>query len=222
MRLPEFQPMDRVSSWTSAIRTTTSGCGISHAQRLTPLTFDPTPDVLPIWTPNSLRIVFASGRNGGPSNLFWQSADGTGPTERLATSPHQQIPTSISPDGKRLVFQETPSGNSDIGLLTLGETPTTEPLLHTRFEEQNGDISPDGRWLAYQSDDASRQTKVWVRPFPNVESGVWQASAGVGTRPLWAQNGRELFYLNGNNLLTSVAVQTAGSTFSLAGIRRLS
>ena len=88
-----------------------------------------------------------------------------------------------------------------------------EPLIHTGFNELNAEISPDGRWLAYQSNE-SGWLEVYVRPFPKVDSGRWQVSTGGGTRPLWARNGRELFYLDGNNLLTSVPVQTAGSTFS--------
>ena len=214
-------------------------------QTLTPLTFDPAPDISPVWSPDGRRIVFSSGRNG-QSNLFWQAADGTGPTDRLTTGPNQQIPTSFSSDTRSLVFQELmPAGDSDIGLLALGDPATSlgagpstrsagsgstvstvepstslgagkgriEPLIHTGFNELNAEISPDGRWLAYQSNE-SGWLEVYVRPFPKVDSGRWQVSTGGGTRPLWARNGRELFYLDGNNLLTSVPVQTAGSTFS--------
>ena len=70
-----------------------------------------------------------------------------------------------------------------------------------------GEISPDGRWLAYHSNESGRN-EVYVRPFPNVDGGRWQISTGGGTRPLWARSGRELFYLDDNGLLTSVAVQT--------------
>jgi serine/threonine-protein kinase len=116
-------------------------------QTLTPLTFDPAPDVLPVWTPDGRRIVFSSARNGQP-NLFWQAVDGTGPTEQLTTSPNQHVPTSFPSDAKSLIFQELmPAGNSDIGLLTFGDKPTTEPLIHTSSNELNGrtyDASPDG------------------------------------------------------------------------------
>ena len=72
-------------------------------------TFDPAQDELPVWTPDGLRLVFASERNG-PFNLFWQAADGTGPVERLTDSANKQVPTSFSPDGTRLLFTSIPSG----------------------------------------------------------------------------------------------------------------
>ena len=72
-----------------------------------------------------------------------------------------------------------------------------QPLVQTPFNELNGDISPDGRWLAYQSDE-SGQREIYARPFPDVSGGKWQISTNGGTRPLWARNGQELFYLATN------------------------
>ena len=95
----------------------------------------------------------------------------------------------------------------------------TEPLLQTPFTEDNGEISPDGRWLAYQS-NASGQMQISVRPFPNVDAGHWTISPSGGTRPLWARSGTELFYLDSTNALTRVAVQTA-PTFSAGTPARL-
>jgi serine/threonine protein kinase/Tol biopolymer transport system component len=180
---------------------------------LTPLTFDPTPDVMPVWAQDGGHIAFSSGRNG-QSNLFWQAADGTGSAERLIPSANQQVPTSLSFDGRSLVFEEIlPRGDYDVGLLTLGDTLKAEPLISSGFSERNAEISPDGRWLAYESNE-SGPYEVYVRPFPKVDSGRWPVSTGGGTRPLWARNGKELFYLDGDLKLTSVPVQT-GSTFSL-------
>jgi serine/threonine-protein kinase len=112
----------------------------------------------------------------------------------------------------------------EIGLLTPGRPSValgarqlhTEGLMQPDLEGRNGTFSPDGRWLAYQSNNTGQfgQFQVYVRPFPNVNAGRWQVSTGGGTRPVWARNGRELFFLDENSLLTSVTVQTAGASFS--------
>ena len=197
------------------------------------MTFDPGLDIFPVWTPDGRRIIFSSSRGGVP-NLYWQAADNTGTIERLTTSTNAQFSNSISPDGTRVLFAETvPKTSSDIGLLTLtgpssgaspaaGRRPSagpgpaagrTEALIQTTFGELNGEISADGRWVAYQSNE-SGMNQVYVRPFPKVDGGHWQVSASGGTRPAWARNGRELFYVDGSNRLTVVPVQTAGLMFT--------
>ena len=182
-------------------------------QTLTRLTFGPDAELYPVWTPDSRRIIFYSTRAGG-GNLFWQPADGTGTVERLTTSsttPH--YPYSISPDGKSLVFQENvPKTGIDLSLLLFGEPggsskSEVRPLVQTTFTETSAEISPDGHWLAYPSNE-SGQEEIFVRPFPKVDTGRWQISTGGGTRPLWARSGRELFFLDGNSFLTTVPVQT--------------
>jgi serine/threonine-protein kinase len=189
-------------------------------QTLTRLTFDPGTDYYPIWTPDGRRIVFYSTRASG-GNIYWQTADGTGAAERLTTSttvPH--YPYSMSPDGKTLVFQETQRTTSvDLSLLLMEPKPRTEPLIHSTFIETNAEISPDGHWLAYQSNE-SGQEEIYVRPFPNVDGGRWQISTAGGTRPAWARSGRELFYLDASGFLTTAAVQTA-PTFSAAHSTRI-
>jgi serine/threonine-protein kinase len=158
--------------------------------------------------------VYSEAREGG-TNLFWQRADGTSPPERLTTSPGNQIPTSISPDGKLVIFhggglaaaaQLVGSGNRLMSLQLDGKSQP-QPLLKTAFNERNGDISPNGHWLVYDSDQSGRN-EVYVRPFPDVTAGLVQVSSGGGERPMWARDGRELFYLDTNGVLTSVAVQT--------------
>ena len=107
---------------------------------------------------------------------------------------------------------------SDIGMLTLHATPSstaarpTQALIQTTFNELNAEVSPDGRWVAYQSNE-SGFNQVYVRPFPNVDTGHWQVSTGAGTRPLWARSGRELFY-EANGALMVVTAQTTGTMFS--------
>jgi serine/threonine-protein kinase len=191
-------------------------------QTLTRLTDSPAPDLYPVWTPDGQRIVFASAR-AGKLNLFWQAADNTGPVERLTTSPNPQLPTAIAPDGTRLIVEESvPASGRDLRVLrmqgrpetvTLAPPPSpggprqTEPLMQAKFNGANGEVSPDGHWLAYQSNDSGRN-QVFVRPFPNVDDGHWTISTNGGTRPVWARSGRELFYLDGTNALTAVSVHT--------------
>ena len=153
----------------------------------------------------------------GPSNLFWQAADGTGPVERLTESPNEQSPHAFSPDGTRLLIREerTEPTGADLALLTLEGERRVETLVQTTFTERNGEISPDGRWLAYQSDE-SGQFEIYVRPFPDADRGRWQMSTGGGTRPLWARSGRELFYVAPDGAVMARAVE-GGSTFR-AGI----
>lgn len=90
-------------------------------------------------------------------------------------------------------------------MLTLGKERKIEPLVQTPFFERNGEVSPDGRWLAYESNE-SGQFEVFVRPFPDTNKGRWQVSTGGGTQPLWARNGQELFYLAADGGLMRVPV----------------
>jgi Tol biopolymer transport system component len=187
---------------------------------LTRLTFDPAPDQYPVWTPDGRRIIFNSAR-AGVANLYRQVADGTGTVERLTTSPNSQVANAVSPDGTRVVLTETsPKTGIDLLVMPLDGPRRPEPLIATQFPEANADISPDGRWIAYQSSE-SGQNQVYVRPFPQVEAGRWQLSSGGGSRPMWAKSGRELFYLEGNNALMTVPVQTTGTTFSAGNPTRL-
>ena len=179
---------------------------------LTRVTSDPGQDTFPVWLRDSRRLLFGSER-AGARNLFRQAADGTGGVERLTESSNLQNPTAISPDGTVLVFTETmPRTGQDVMILPLTGERRAAALIQTAFAERNGEISPDGRWIAYEADD-SRQFEIYVRPFPNVAEGRWQVSSSGGTRPLWARNGQELFFLAPTGALMRVAVQP-GSTWT--------
>ncbi len=180
---------------------------------LTRLTFDPATDRFPVWTPDGQRIVFSSGRaEATVSSMYWKAADGTGQVERLTTSPKLQTALSFSPDGKRLVFLE--AATTDLQVLSMEGERTSQPLFQSQFNEDEAKISPDGHWIAYQSDESGQQ-EIYVRPFPNVEEGKWQISRDGGTETVWATRGQELFYRNGEAMMvvrvTTEPTFTAGS-----------
>ena len=188
---------------------------------LTRLTFNEADDRFPLWTPDSQRVVFTSGRDGG--GLFWKAADGTGDVEQLLESTNTPRPWAWSTDG-RLVFDQSPG---DIGVLSVGGDRTVEMLLDTEFEEQTPALSPDGRWLAYRSDE-SGQGNIFVQPFPNVDDGKWQVSTSGGADPVWSVDGRRLFFVELPTRLMVAEVETAPTfspgtpreAFSLPGIGR--
>jgi Tol biopolymer transport system component len=187
---------------------------------LTRVTHDAAIDTVPLWTLDSRRLIFGSNRAGAP-NLFVQAADGTGTATRLTQSSNNQQPTSMTPDGRQVVFYESgPNGQRDIKLVTLTATPQVTPLVETRFDERGGVVSPDGRWLAYES-NSSGAYEIYVRPFPAVNDGLWPVSTAGGRQALWARNGRELFYVSPDGSLMTVALNPRGSAWSAAPPRQL-
>ncbi len=173
---------------------------------LTRLTFDPTPDRFPVWAPDGRRVLFTSER-AGARNMFSQASDGTGVPEQLTrnTTTADKAPTSVTPDGAWVIFRDGEPQGFDVSRLALGPGHRIEPLLHTPFSEQNGEVSPDGRWLAYQSNDSGR-AEIWVRPFVDVNGGRWQVSAAGGFQPLWSRDSQEMFYRDLTGAVMRVAV----------------
>ena len=169
---------------------------------LTRLTFDEGEDASPLWSTDSSRVVFRSARDGG--GLFWKAADGTGSVEQLLESAAGVRPWGWSADG-RLLF-DTATG--EIGVLSVEGDRTVEMLLETEFQERVPALSPDGRWLAYQSDE-SGQADIYVRPFPNLNDGKWQVSTGIGVDPVWSPDGRHLFFLAIPGVMMVSEVQTS-------------
>src|SRR5206468_11310185 len=138
----------------------------------------------------------------------------------LTERPNTQYPTAVSPDGRRLIFSdESPVTGNDVMAIELDATRRVTPLVQSPFIERNGIITPDGRWLAYEANDSGR-FEIYVRPFPDVLRAVWQVSTEGGTRPLWARNSQELFYLTATGALMRVGV-TRGPTWAAAAPTRL-
>src|SRR3990172_6674299 len=143
-------------------------------------------------TPDGMRVIFSSPR--GPRRaLYWQPADGSKAAEVLLASEYDLWAPTLDGAGGYLAFEEIrPGQQSDIGFIRLGGDGSPQPLVATTFNEVSPALSPDGRWLAYSSNESGRY-EIYVRPFP-AEGGRGQGSAEGGTEPVWAPSGRELVY----------------------------
>ena len=168
-----------------------------------------------IWTPDGQRLTYGSPR-GGPSNLFTEPADGSGPVERLTRSPLFQFPSSWSRDGRTLSFmEEDPVTGADIRILARGES-TSRPLVASPYGEWDGMLSPDGHLVAYASMESGR-LEVYVRPVQGPGSKQ-QVSTEGGNSPVWSRNGKELFYLNGPKMMVAAMGSGRAATVGRAAM----
>lgn len=182
-------------------------------------TNDPAGNPLVAWSPDGRQLAFGSERSG-VSNVYQQSADGSGEPERLLESDVLQMPISYTPDGNLLMSVGVAGQQRDIHLMMLQGEREVSPLIHGPANELWAEVSPDGRWVAYDSDE-SGQFEVYVRPFPDAQGASrWQISSGGGRQPLWSRNGRELFYREFSGAVMSVPIAT-GSEFSPGRPERL-
>jgi Tol biopolymer transport system component len=190
---------------------------------LSPLTFGRGHGI-PVWTPDGKRLTYRSGPPGA-LNIYWMSVDGSRPEERLLTSTHLNTPTSWSPDGRMLAFYDVDLAQEgaadfqyhDIWWLSLDEPQRPHAFLATKFWESAAVFSPDGRWLAYVSNESGRN-EVYVRPFPGPGEKL-QVSTDGGGEPVWPRNGHELLFRNGDAVF-AVDVKL-NPTFTAGKPRRL-
>jgi serine/threonine-protein kinase len=166
----------------------------------------------PVWTPDGRRVVYS--RN---DDLWWVAADGSARPDSLLVAAGNRSAGSVTPDGRTVVFQETFSEASGIRALTFDSAPAARMIIPASFNESAPALSPDGHWLAYQSDQTG-QMEVYVQSFP-VPRGRIPVSVQGGSEPVWAHSGRELFYRFGDSLMVASVTLTPG--FAVTGRRRL-
>jgi serine/threonine protein kinase len=184
---------------------------------MTQLTFDADFYDLPLWTPDGKRIAFLSQRER-ESKVYWKASNGTGTEDPLGSAPNTRMffPSTWSGDGKNLVLTmlnqaALDTQTFDIGILSMEGDHKWRLLLQAKHNEAQPQISPDGRWMSYTSNE-SGQYEVYVRSFPEVEKEKWQVSTSGGDSPLWSRDGRELLYRCGDAVMAvSVKTETAFS-----------
>ncbi len=171
---------------------------------------------VPVWAPDGKHIVFPSAGNG----LFWVRSDGSANPQRLMEGQGIVVPFSLSPNGRQLAyFDISPETGYDIWTLPLDLTDPDhprpgkpEPFLRTPADERRPRFSPDGRWIAYRSNESGGD-EIYVRPFPAGSGGKWQISSGGGLNAFWSKNGHELFYETADNRIMVVDYTVNGDSF---------
>jgi serine/threonine-protein kinase len=183
----------------------------------TRLTFD-TAASWPVWTPDGRRVAYARAVSAGGTHVYWAPADGSGAAESLVTAAGQWFPAVFEPSGRGLVYhglgpQQAKGAIWQVGLADRAP----HQVLATAFHNYDPSLSPDGRWMAYHSDESGR-FEVYVRPFPG-PGGRWQVSLNGGTEPVWSPTGREIFYRSGDAVMAAT-VRTQGA-FEVGSSTRL-
>ena len=178
----------------------------------TRLTSDPAFDVMPVWSPDGSRIIFASNRDG-VYNLYRKVSNGAEDEGVLLKSNEGKFPYDWSRDGRFLLYGVA----NKVWVLPLtGDDQKAMPYLQTESSASQARFSPDSRWIAYSSDESGK-SEVYVRPFPAASGGKWTISKGGGNQPRWRRDGKELFYVSPDGKMMSVGVATPSGTFQ-AGI----
>ena len=157
-------------------------------------------DFNPVWSADGRQIFYQSNN----SNIYSRSmTDGT-PEQAVLREPTMVYPSDVSPDGSVLLYTRATGPSTDLWYLPLGADRTPHAFVQTAFQERDGQFSPDGKWVAYQSNDAGH-VEIYLQPFPGPGDRI-QVSAGGGQQVRWARNGSELFYIAADQRLTSIRV----------------
>jgi eukaryotic-like serine/threonine-protein kinase len=173
-------------------------------------TFRPARDDDPVWSPDGSKILFDSNPDG-VSNLHQKIASGAGSEELLLKSTSADYPLDWSADGRYILFgRDDPKTKTDLWILPLTGDRKPFPYMNSEAVEYSGRFSPDGRWIAYSSDESGK-FEVYIQAFP-LTSGRWQVSVGGGAAPIWSKDGKEMFYLASDKKLMSVDVKTGGGS----------
>ena len=162
----------------------------------------------PEWTPDGKKLLYSSNRQDGHYALWWQLADGSAPAELIYSAGDGIREGVATPDGQAVIYRvDTPRTNRDVFLLPLTGARTPVPLLTSPADELMPRVSPDGKWLAYVSDE-SGMSEVYVRPLSG--GGRVTVSVGGGMEPLWSPDGRRIFYRSGP-ALAAASITTSPS-----------
>jgi hypothetical protein len=185
------------------------------------LTFGPTVDFYPVCSPTGTEVMFASARSGVP-NIYRMTTTAPGTETQLTDSAGAKALTDWSRDGRFVVYSQlTPDTSWDIWLIpTDGGKPF--PFLQTEAEERDGRLSPDGRWMAYASNQGAGRLEIYVEPFPRgVPAARWQITTNGGRQPMWSPDGHQLFYLTPDDRLSGLDVNPGPGTFAFSKARSI-
>src|SRR4029077_10956211 len=172
---------------------------------LSRFTYDPAAELVPIWSPDGTKVVYNSNR-GGRFNLYVKAASGSGAEDLLLSTEQNKAATDWSPDGRYILFRSPSlSTGFDLWAWPVEGTRQPFPVVQTMFEERDGQFSPDGNWIAYQSNESGR-TEIFVQSFPG-PGGKSQVSTGGGAQVRWRKDGRELFYIALDGKLMAVPIR---------------
>jgi len=170
-------------------------------------TFDPSIDSAALWSPDGNRVVFRSTRKG-TYDLFEKPVGGTTDVQPILVTSQGKSPLNWSRDGRLLLYSAQGSNTaSDLWVVPLTGQQKPSPVLQTSFDEIEGQLSPDGTWLAYASNESGRY-EVYIQTFPE-PGGKWQVSVAGGAQPRWGRDGRELFYVASDSRLMAVPIRVA-------------